>query len=177
MKIHDQNFDIFIPKKKIERRIKELSTRIDKDYAEKNPIFLSILNGAFIFTADFFREITIPAEVSFIKLKSYKKMATSGKVKELLGLEHNLFDRNIVIVEDIVDTGNTLGHVLDEFKELGAKSIEILTLLHKPEANQFPLELKYVGFDIPNEFVVGYGLDYDGYGRNLKDIYKVTEQV
>jgi len=177
MKIHDQNFEIFIPAEKVQEKVQELGVQVNEDYKEKNPLFLSILNGAFIFTADLFREITIPAEVSFIKLKSYRKMETSGKVKELLGLEHNIFNRNIIIIEDIVDTGKTLGHILEEFNELGAKSIEILTLLHKPEVNQNPVNLKYVGFEIPNRFVVGYGLDYDGYGRNLKDIYKVIEQA
>ena len=175
MQIHDQNFEIFIPSEKITLRIREMALQINEDYIDKNPLFLSILNGAFIFTADIFREITIPAEVSFIKLKSYRKMETSGKVKELLGLEHNIFNRNIVIIEDIVDTGKTLNHILEEFNELGAKSIEILTLLHKPEVSKTPMNLKYVGFEIPNKFVVGYGLDYDGYGRNLKDIYKVVE--
>lgn len=175
MQIHDQNFKIFIPSEKITLRIREMAVQINEDYIDKNPLFLSILNGAFIFTADFFREITIPAEVSFIKLKSYRRMETSGKVKELLGLEHNIFNRNIVIIEDIVDTGKTLNHILEEFNELGAKSIEILTLLHKPEVSKTPMNLKYVGFEIPNKFVVGYGLDYDGYGRNLKDIYKVVE--
>lgn len=173
-RIHDQQFDIFLSQDKIRERIKEIALQINEDYQDKNPLFLSILNGAFIFTADIFREIYIPAEVSFIKLKSYRRMETTGKVKELLGLEHNIFNRNIVIVEDIVDTGKTLQHILEEFKELGTKSIEILTLLYKPEANTIPLDLKYVGFEIPNEFVVGYGLDYDGYGRNLKDIYKVV---
>jgi hypoxanthine phosphoribosyltransferase len=173
-KILDQQFDILLPSEKIENRISEMANQINLEYRDKDPLFLSILNGAFIFTADLFREITIPAEVSFIKLKSYRKMETSGKVKELIGLEHNIFNRNIIIVEDIVDTGKTLHHILEEFKELGSKSIEILTLLYKPEANKIPLDLKYIGFEIPNDFVVGYGLDYDGYGRNLKDIYKVV---
>ena len=173
-KIHDQQFDIFIPSGEIQKRVREIAHQINHDYKDKNPLFLSILNGAFIFTADLFREITIPAEVSFIKLKSYRKMETSGKVKELLGLENNIFDRNIIIIEDIVDTGKTLHHVLEEFKELGTRSISILTLLHKPEAARVKLDLSYVGFEIPNDFVVGYGLDYDGYGRNLKDIYKVV---
>lgn len=173
-KILDQQFDILITSEKIENRISEMANQINLEYRDKDPLFLSILNGAFIFTADLFREITIPAEVSFIKLKSYRKMETSGKVKELIGLEHNIFNRNIIIVEDIVDTGKTLHHILEEFKELGSKSIEILTLLYKPEANKIPLDLKYIGFEIPNDFVVGYGLDYDGYGRNLKDIYKVV---
>jgi len=177
MKILDQNFDIFITADEIRKRIIELGYLVNRDYEDKNPIFLSVLNGAFIFTADFIREVSIAAEVSFIKLKSYTKMETSGRVKELLGLEQNIFGRNIVIIEDIVDTGKTLLHIFDEFRELGAKSIEILTLLHKPDKNHFPIDLKYVGFEIPNEFVVGYGLDYEGYGRNLKDIYKVSAEV
>lgn len=175
MQIHDQHFELFIPSDKIKDRISEIALQINEDFQDKNPLFLSILNGAFIFTADLFREISIPAEVSFIKLKSYRKMETSGKVKELLGLEHNIFNRNIIIVEDIVDTGKTLSHILEEFTDLGAKSIEILTLLHKPEVNKNPVDLRYVGFEIPDKFVVGYGLDYDGYGRNLKDIYKVVD--
>lgn len=175
MQIHDKQFDIFISSEKIKERIRELAVQINSDYKTKNPLFLSILNGAFIFTADMFREINILAEVSFIKLKSYRKMQSSGKVKELLGLEHNIFGRNIIIVEDIVDTGKTLNHVLQEFEELGAKSIEILTLLHKPEATKKPVSLKYVGFEIPDKFVVGYGLDYDGYGRNLADLYKIVD--
>jgi hypoxanthine phosphoribosyltransferase len=175
MHIHDKRFDIFISSEKIKVRIRELAAQINSDYKTKNPLFLSILNGAFIFTADIFREINIPAEVSFIKLKSYRKMESSGKVKELLGLEHNIFGRNIIIVEDIVDTGNTLNHILREFEQLGTKSIEILTLLHKPEATKNPVSLKYVGFEIPDKFVVGYGLDYDGYGRNLADLYKIVE--
>ncbi len=173
-KILDQQFDIFITSDQIQSRISEMAHQINLEYKDKDPLFLSILNGAFIFTADLFREIDIPAEVSFIKLKSYRKMETSGKVKELIGLENNIFNRNIIIVEDIVDTGKTLHHILEEFKELGTKSIEILTLLYKPEANKIPLDLKYVGFEIPNDFVVGYGLDYEGYGRNFKDIYKVV---
>jgi hypoxanthine phosphoribosyltransferase len=175
MQIHDQQFEIFISSEKITQRIQEMAAQINKDYINKNPLFLSILNGAFIFAADLFREITIPAEISFIKLKSYRRMETSGKVKELLGLEHNIFNRNIIIIEDIVDTGKTLNHILEEFKELGAKTIEVLTLLHKPEVSRKLVNLKYVGFEIPNKFVVGYGLDYDEYGRNLKDIYKVIE--
>ena len=177
MQIGDQHFELFISSEKIDGKIKELASSINEDYKGQNPLFLSILNGAFVFTADLFREINIPAEVSFIKLKSYRSMESSGKVKELLGLEHNIFNRNIIIVEDIVDTGKTLAHVLEEFEELGAKSLEVVTLLHKPNASKNRMPLKYVGFTIPNEFVVGYGLDYDGYGRNLKDIYKVVEQA
>lgn len=174
MQIHDQKFEVFISSEKIKQRVRELAKQINEDYFDKKPLFLSILNGAFVFTADLIREITLPVEISFIKLKSYRRMETSGKVKELLGLEHNIFNREIIIIEDIVDTGKTLSHVLEEFNELGAKSIEVLTLLHKPNSNNNPINLKYVGFEIPNEFVIGYGLDYDEYGRNLKDIYKIV---
>lgn len=175
MQIHDQQFEVFIPSEKIKQKVREIAIQINEDYLGKNPLFLSILNGAFIFTADLIREITIPAEISFIKLKSYRRTETSGKVKELLGLEHNIFNRDIIIIEDIVDTGKTLNHVLEEFTELGAKTIEVLTLLHKPSSNNNPVKLKYVGFEIPNNFVIGYGLDYNEYGRNLKDIYKVIK--
>ncbi len=175
MQIHDRHFEIFIYEEKIKKRVGEIAKQVNNDYFNKKPLFLSILNGAFIFTADLFREISIPSEVSFIKLKSYRKMESSGKIKELLGLEHNIFNRNIIIIEDVVDTGKTLNHVLEEFNDLGAKSIEILTLLYKPEANIYSVPLKYVGFEIPDNFVVGYGLDYDEHGRNLKDIYKLIE--
>ncbi len=175
MQIHDQQFEVFIPSEKIKQRVRELALQINVDYEGKKPLFLSILNGAFIFTADLIREITIPVEISFIKLKSYRRMETSGKVKELLGLEHNIFNRDIIIIEDIVDTGKTLNHILEEFADLGAKSLEVLTLLHKPNSNNNPVKLKYVGFEIPNDFVIGYGLDYNEYGRNLKDIFNVIK--
>ncbi len=174
MQIHDRQFDIYISSDKIKQRIDAIAAAVNEDYAGKNPLFLSVLNGAFIFAADIYREITIPSEMAFIKLKSYKNMETTGKVRELLGLEHNIFDRNIIIIDDIVDTGKTLDHIMEDFKALGAKSIEIMTLLYKPGANDHSLPLKYVGFDISNDFVVGYGMDYNGYGRNLKDIYKIS---
>jgi len=174
MQIHDQQFEIFITEKQIQQRILELARQINHDYADKKPLFLAILNGSFMFMADVFRELTIDAEISFLKLKSYRNMESSGKIRELIGLEHNIFNRNIIIVEDIVDTGRTLHHILSEFQELGPKSVEILTLLYKPLANKVPVSLRYVGFEIPNDFIVGYGLDYDGSGRNLRDIYKIV---
>lgn len=176
MQIHDRHFEISISKEQIKRRVEELGNRIDEDYEGKNPLFLTVLNGAFVFAADVFRQVSIPAEISFIKLKSYKKMQSSGKVKELLGLDQSIFNRHIIIVEDIVDTGTTLTHILKEFEDLGACTIEILTLLHKPASTTNPVSLKYVGFEIPNDFVVGYGLDYDRLGRNLNDIYKVKDR-
>jgi hypoxanthine phosphoribosyltransferase len=173
MTILDKEFEILIGREDIDQTIAQLARRLDTDYKGKRPLFLAILNGAFIFAADLFRAISVDAEISFIRLASYKKMQSSGKVKELLGLQENIFNRHIVIVEDIVDTGNTLHHVLEEFSALGAASIQIATMLHKPEAGAKSLPLKYIGFTIPDKFVVGYGLDYEGHGRGLRDIFQV----
>ncbi len=174
MQILDKRFASFITEQQIQQRVRELAAHINHDYVDKEPLFLSILNGSFIFSADIFRELTIHTEISFLKLKSYRQIQSSGKIQELIGLEHNILNRNIVIIEDIVDTGKTLQHILTEFNNLGANSIEIVTLLYKPAANKYPLNLKYIGFEIPNDFIVGYGMDYEGFGRNLKDIYKIV---
>lgn len=174
MKVKDKEFSIFIPKHEIEKRIEGLAQQINQDYATKSPLFVAVLNGSFMFAADLMKKINIPAEISFIKLNSYHKTHSSGKVKELIGLDENIFGRHLIIVEDIVDTGLTIKHLLDELLELGPKSIEVATLLHKPEATVEDLHLQYVGFEIPNKFVVGYGLDYDGQGRNLNDLYTIS---
>ena len=174
MKIKDKEFSIFIDKDKIAKRVAELGQQISQDYKDKNPLFIAVLNGCFMFAGDLMKYVSIPAEISFIKLNSYTKTHSSGKVKELVGLDENIFGRNLVIIEDIVDTGLTIHHLLEEFRELGPKSIEVATLLHKPEATVKKLQLKYIGFEIPKEFVVGYGLDYDGLGRNLNDIYTLA---
>lgn len=173
MKIKDKEFSIFIPKEKIEERILELADQINQDYKDKAPLFIAILNGSFMFAADLLKKIEIPTEISFVKLNSYTKTHSSGKVKELIGLDENIFGRNLIIIEDIVDTGLTIQHLLTELFELGPKSIEVATLLHKPEATVEDLRLRYVGFKIPKKFVVGYGLDYDGQGRNLNDLYSL----
>lgn len=174
MKIKDKEFSIFIDKQTIEQRVASLGQQISQEYEIKNPLFVAVLNGSFMFAADLMKQISIPSEISFIKLNSYTKTHSSGKVKELVGLDENIFGRNLIIIEDIVDTGLTIQHLLEEFRELGPKSIEVATLLHKPEATVKKLKLKYVGFEIPKEFVVGYGLDYDGQGRNLNDIYTLA---
>ena len=144
-----------------------MAAQINKDYIDKNPLFLSILNGAFIFAADLFREITIPAEISFIKLKSYRRMETSGKVKELLGLEHNIFNRNIIIIEDIVDTGQTIHYLIDMLKSRGPASIRTCALLHKEHKTEMDIDIDYLGFTIGDEWVVGYGLDFAEHDRTL----------
>jgi hypoxanthine phosphoribosyltransferase len=171
MKILDLDFKLFIRRQQIQTEVKKLAKKINRDFAGKNPLFLVILNGAFIFAADLFREIRIESEISFIKLSSYQQLSSSGSVKEHIGLNENIFNRNLIIIEDIIDTGLTLQHTLDVLQDLGAASIDIVTLFYKPDSLKSDLDIRFVGFEIPNEFIVGYGLDYEGYGRNLKDVY------
>jgi len=171
MKILDLNFKLFIREEEIHRVVKKIGKKLNRDYHDLNPLFLVILNGAFIFAADLFRQLNISAEVSFIKLSSYHEINSTGRVRELIGLNHTIFNRNLIILEDIIDTGLTLQHTLDALQDLGASSIEIVTLFLKPESFQKKINIKYIGFNIPNNFIIGYGMDYQGYGRNLKDIY------
>ncbi|MCB0497195.1 MAG: hypoxanthine phosphoribosyltransferase [Cyclobacteriaceae bacterium] len=173
MKIKDKNFVPFISAEEINDRVAKLAKQINKDYKGKTPLFIAILNGSFIFASDLLKEINLDCEISFIKLSSYTEMASTGNVKELIGINENIFNRDVVIIEDIVDTGNTMKGVMGEFKERGAKTIEIVSLLVKPEALVNAIDIKYVGFEIPDKFVVGYGLDYDGLGRNKKAIYQI----
>jgi hypoxanthine phosphoribosyltransferase len=171
--VHDKSFGIYLSEEKILQRVKEIATTISKDYAGRRPLFIAILNGSFMFAADLFKHLTIEAELCFIKLASYKGLKSSGNVVTSIGLEDDLFGKEVIIVEDIVDTGKTLHNFLPKLHHQQPKSLKIATLLHKSEATEYPLELNYVGFDIPNKFVVGYGLDYDGLGRNLKEIYQL----
>ncbi|MBS1919269.1 MAG: hypoxanthine phosphoribosyltransferase [Bacteroidetes bacterium] len=173
IKVHDKEFEIYITSKAIEQRVKEIAEAINKDYLGKKPLFIAILNGSFMFAADLFRHLTIEAELCFIKLASYKGMKSSGKVVTTIGLEEDIFGKDVVIVEDIVDTGKTLHGFLPKLLHQQPNSLKIATLLHKPEATAYPLQLDYIGFAIPDKFVIGYGLDYDGQGRNLKEIYQV----
>ncbi len=171
MKILDLEFKPYIDKSKIQLQVRKIAESINQDYKDKDPLFLSILNGSFIFAADLMREINITSQISFIKLSSYSQIASSGKVKELIGLNDNVFNRNLIIIEDIIDSGLTLQHVRAALEDLGSASVEIATLFLKPESFQKGFDIKYVGFSIPNDFIVGYGMDYEGYGRNLPDVY------
>lgn len=173
IRVHDKEFETYLSSESIEQKVKAMADAINKDYAGKRPLFVAILNGSFIFAADLFRHLTIEAELCFIKLASYKGMKSSGKVVTSIGLEEDIFGKDIVIVEDIVDTGKTLHGFLPKLLHQQPRSLKIATLLHKPDATEYPLDLNYVGFTIPNKFVVGYGLDYDGLGRNLKEIYQL----
>ncbi len=173
IKVHDKSFETYLPEEQIQHRIKELATAINTDYEGKRPLFIAILNGSFMFAADLFKHVNIDAELCFIKLASYKGMKSSGNVVTSIGLEDDLFGKDVVIVEDIVDTGKTLHNFLPKLMHQQPNSLKIASLLHKSEATEYPLTIDYVGFDIPNKFVVGYGLDYDGLGRNLKEIYQL----
>jgi len=173
IKVADKEFVPYLSENEIQAKITQLAHQLNKEYAGKRPIFLSILNGSFLFTADLFKQITIEAEVCFIKFASYKGMTSSGNVITAIVLEANVSGRNIIIVEDIIDTGKTLHHYLPQLISSGPASIKIAVLLNKKEALQYPVTIDYTCFEIPNKFVVGYGLDYDGLGRNSKDIYQL----
>jgi hypoxanthine phosphoribosyltransferase len=173
IKILDKEFVPYITAEEIRSRIAELGADINNEYKDKKPLVVSVLNGSFIFTADLIRTIETPIEVTFIRVASYEALKTTGKVREIIGLKENVFGRDILILEDIVDTGTTLEHLLAAFKDLGTKSIKVATLLHKPDAQEKAEIPDFVGFEIPNKFVVGYGLDYEGLGRELKEIYQL----
>ena len=173
IKVLDKEFVPYLVEKEIQEKIAALAVQLNKDYAGKRPIFLSILNGSFLFTADLFKQITIEAEVCFIKLASYKGMSSSGNIITAIGLEANVSGRDIIILEDIIDTGKTLHHYLPQLISSSPASVKVAVLLNKKEALQFPVQVDYSCFEIPNKFVVGYGLDYDGLGRNSKDIYQL----
>jgi hypoxanthine phosphoribosyltransferase len=174
MKIKELEFKKFITADKIDEKVKSIAAQINKDYENKTPVFLPILNGSFIFASDLIKEITIPCRVSFVKVSSYIGTQSSGQLKTLIGVEESQFNQDIIIVEDIIDTGHTLQKIMEDLKGLGAKSVEAVSLLRKAPARQKKVDLKYIGFDLEDEFVVGYGLDYDGLGRNYPDIYQAT---
>lgn len=175
IRVHDKNFEPYLSAGEIAATIKKIAVGLNEEYKTKRPLFIAILNGSFIFAADLFKELTIDAEICFIKLASYKGTKSTGQVITAIGLDVDLFDRHVVIVEDIVDTGKTLNEFLPQLRHQHPASMKIVALLHKPEATKFPLQIDYLGFSIPDKFVVGYGLDYDGLGRNIPEIYKLIE--
>lgn len=175
IKIKDKTFTVSIPESKIQQEVKRVAEEINRDLKDENPLFLSVLNGSFMFASDLMRNLTIPCEISFVKLASYQGTSSSGKMKELVGLSEEIKGRTVVIVEDIVDTGFTMQHLLKTLAEREPKDVRIATLLVKPDKLQVELNIQYVAMHIPNDFIVGYGLDYDGYGRNYRDIYTVVE--
>lgn len=175
IQVFDKTFEPYITATQINEQIKKIAAQLNIDYAGKRPLFIAILNGSFMFASDLFKELTIDAEICFIKLASYKGTKSTGNVITSIGLDIPLTDRHVIIVEDIVDTGKTLDAFLPQLINQQPVTLKIASLLHKPEALQFPVTIDYLGFEVPSKFLLGYGLDYDGLGRNLKEIYKLVE--
>jgi hypoxanthine phosphoribosyltransferase len=171
----DREFSVYITEDEIQSRITALAEKINEDLKGQDVLFFGVLNGVFLFAADIFRQINLDCQVSFIKLASYDGTSSTGKIKELIGWNEDITGKTVIVLEDIVDTGATLERVIGELKLRKAADIKICTLLFKPEAYTRDIPIDYIGFEIPNNFVVGYGLDYDGYGRNLRAIYKLTK--
>lgn len=175
VQIKDKRFKTFISEDEIQQRVKAVADRINHDMEGKKPLLLAVLNGSFVFAADLMRHITIPCEISFVKLASYEGTVSTGKVVEVMGLNEDIAGRDIIIVEDIVDTGKTMERMLDTLGTRNPNSLHICTLLLKPDKLKIPLNIEYAAMEIPNDFIVGYGLDYDQEGRNLRDIYTLVE--
>lgn len=176
IQIKDKSFTTFITEDKILKEVSRVADEINRDLAGTEPLFLSVLNGSFMFTADLMKRINFPCDISFVKLASYQGTSSSGKVKELVGLNENIEGRTVVIVEDIIDTGFTMKGLVETLRSKNPKDIRIATLLVKPDKLQVKLDIDYVAMNIPNDFIVGYGLDYDGKGRNYRDIYTVVNE-
>ncbi len=176
IEVLNKKFQPYLKAEQIHEQIGKLAAQINEDYKGKRPLFIAILNGSFMFAADLFKELTIDAEICFIKLASYKGTRSTGNVITSIGLDEPLKDRHVVIVEDIVDTGKTLHEFLPQLLNQQPASLKIAALLHKPTALVYPLTIDYLGFSVPNKFLLGYGLDYDGLGRNLKEIYQLVEE-
>ena len=174
LKVHDKEFVPYINADQIEAEVERVAAEINKDYQGKKPLFIAILNGAFIFAADLLKKINVDAEICFIKLASYKGVKSTGKVITAIGLDAEIYNRDIIIVEDIVDTGKTLSQFLPTIEHQHPASLKIAALLHKPSATVHEIKIDYLGFTIPDKFVLGYGLDYDGLGRNIKEIYQLV---
>jgi hypoxanthine phosphoribosyltransferase len=175
IQVHGKSFVPYITEKEIIDRVQKIALNIDQDYTDKKPLFIAILNGSFMFASDLFKHISIEAEICFIKLASYKGTKSTGQVITAIGLDTDITGRHVVVIEDIIDTGKTMNEFLPQLRNLQPASLKLATLLHKPEATQYPIEIHYLGFQVPNKFLLGYGLDYDGLGRNIREIYQLDE--
>ncbi len=176
IRIKDKEFKLFIRASQIEQEVIRIAGEINRDYLGKRPLFLSVLNGSFVFAADLLRLITVESQVCFVKLSSYSGTSSVGEVRELIGLDIDIEGRPIIVLEDIIDTGLTMAHIVKMLKARNPESIDICTLLLKPGKLRKPLDIRYCAMQIPDDFIVGYGLDYDGYGRNMGDIYTIIQQ-
>lgn len=175
IQIKDKRFRVSIPEAEILTQVKRVAAEINRDYQGQEPVFLAVLNGSFIFASDLLKEISLPCEISFVKLASYQGVASTGSIREIVGLQTDVTGRPVIVVEDIVDTGLTMAYLLETLQQHNPSSIAVCTLLMKPEKLRVKLDVKYCCMEIPNDFIVGYGLDYDEYGRNLRDIYTITD--
>lgn len=175
LQIKDKKFAVSIPESEIKRQVKRVAGEINRDLCGSKPLFLAILNGSFVFAADLMREITLESQISFVKLASYAGMSSTGEVVDMIGLDADIEGRDVVVVEDIVDSGLTMQHVMEMLRARNPRSLAVCTLLVKPENLKVDVDIRYRCFEIPNDFIVGYGLDYDGFGRNTRDIYTVVE--
>ena len=175
VKVLDKEFGLYIPQEKIEAEIQNVADQISRDMEGMNPLFLVVLNGAFMFASELFKRLTIPCEISFVKLSSYAGTETTNVIRELIGLDHPLDGRHVIIVEDIVDTGHTMRYTIKKLRDLKAADVRVATMFFKPNNFKYDYPIDYKGMNIDNEFIVGYGLDYDQQGRNLPDIYKIIE--
>ena len=171
--VKDKTFEVSINETTIKQRVREVAQQMSRDLEGKNPLFLAVLNGAFIFAADLMREMTIPCEISFVKLASYQGTTSTGSIKEVIGINEDLSGRTVVIVEDIVESGLTIKRMIEQIGTRNPASVQVCTLFFKPEKLKEDLKLDYVAFSIPNDFILGYGLDYDQQGRQLKDVYSL----
>ena len=173
IKVHDKTFVPYLPESIILEKVKELAVQLKMDYAGKKPLFIAILNGSFMFASDLFKELSIEAEICFIKLASYKGTKSSGQVVTAIGLDIDITNRHVIILEDIIDTGKTMNEFLPQLRNQQPLSLKVAVLLHKPDATVFPITIDYCCFSISNRFVLGYGLDYDGLGRNIRELYQL----
>ena len=171
VRLHDLHFTPFLSAESIAQRVKELAAQLSRELEHEQPLFIGILNGVFVFASDLLKQMHIDCEITFVKLSSHDGTTSSGKVRTSIGLNDEITGRNVIVLEDIIDTGKTVSQFTQELKKLNPESIRVVTLLFKPDALEYDLEIDYIGFKVPNKFLVGYGLDYDGLGRNLKDIY------
>ena len=175
VKILDKEFSIYLTEAQILKEVKRVAEQINEDLKDEKPIFMGILNGSFMFASDLYKDITLDSKITFLKLASYDGTSSTGKIKRLIGINEDIKDKTVIVIEDIVDTGNTLESIIKQLRGYEPKAIKLVTLLFKPEAYTKDFPIDYKCFDIPNDFILGYGLDYDGYGRNLRHIYKIIE--
>ncbi len=174
VKVHDKLFELSINENAIQKEVTRIAKEMNSELADKDPIFMGILNGAFMFASDLYKQLTFPCQITFLKLASYSGTSSTGTVKQLIGINRDLKDRVVVVLEDIVDTGITLETIIRQLSGYEPAEIKVATFLHKPDATIKEVKLDYVGMEIPNDFIIGYGLDYDGYGRNFKEIYQLV---